>query len=321
MLERRFFNIVITYTTVWVVRRAAVHTKMNRPKVLVSNPTVPQIGFDLLQKYCDIIRIENENETKEEIISKVKGVDAIYWASRLKLDKDIIEAAGPQMKVVGTMSAGYNHIDVDELKKRGIKLGNTPNVLNNAVADIAVLLALAASRRIHEGRLKIENNQWDLGSQWMLGQDISGATVGIIGLGGIGQAIVKRLIPFEVQQFLYTGHREKVEGKELGAKFVSLDTLVRESDFVIVSCPLNSETEEMCNEDFFAKMKKTAVFVNISRGKVVHQPSLVKALRDGQIFAAGLDVMTPEPLPPDDELLKLPNAVIVPHLGSATKKN
>lgn len=301
------------------VGRVSLSSKMSRPKVLISNPTVPQIAFDLLQNYVDIIKIENDT-TKEEILSKVKGVDAIYWASRLKLDKEIIEAAGPQMKTVGTMSAGYNHIDVEELKKRGIHLGNTPVVLNNAVADMAILLALAASRRLHEGRLKIENNKWQPHNQWMLGQDIAGSTVGIIGLGGIGQAIVKRLKPFLVKEFIYTGHREKEEGKQLEAKFVSLDTLAKESDFVIVSCPLNSETEGMCNADFFSKMKKTAVFVNISRGNVVDQPALVKALKEGQIFAAGLDVMTPEPLPPDDELLKLPNAVIIPHLGSATQK-
>ncbi|KAJ8967070.1 hypothetical protein NQ314_003116, partial [Rhamnusium bicolor] len=278
---------------------------MSRPKVLVSNPTVPQIAFDLLGRYCEIIKIENE--TIEEILSKVKGVDAIFWASHLRLDKDIIDAAGSRMKTVGTMSAGYNHIDVEEIRKRGIHLGNTPEVLNNAVADVAVLLTLAASRRLHEGRLAIENNQWTPHCQWMLGQDIVGSTVGVIGLGGIGQAIVRRLKGFEVKQFLYTGHREKEEGKELGAKFVSLDTLTRESDFIIVACPLTPETEGMCNADFFSKMKKTAVFVNISRGQVVDQNALVKALKEGQIFAAGLDVMTPEPLSPTDELLKLPN--------------
>ncbi|KAJ8943551.1 hypothetical protein NQ318_023063 [Aromia moschata] len=295
-------------------------SETNRPKILVSNPTVPQVAFDLLEEYCIVTKAEDD--TREDILAKVKGVDAIFWATHLKLDKEILEAAGPQMKTVGTMSAGYDHIDVEELKKRGIKLANTPEVLNPAVADIAVLLTLAASRRLHEGRLALENGQWS--PKWdargMLGQDIIGSTVGIVGLGGIGQAIVQRLKAFNVGQFIYTGHREKEEGKKLGAKFVSLDTLIKESDIVIVSCPLTSETKHMFNAELFSKMKKTSVFVNISRGAIVDQEALVKALKEGQIFAAGLDVMTPEPLPPTDELLKLPNAVILPHLGSATKQ-
>ncbi|CAH1982890.1 unnamed protein product [Acanthoscelides obtectus] len=162
-------------------------------------------------------------------------------------------------------------------------------------------------------------NEWDrLHYQWILGQDINNSTVGIVGFGGIGQAIAKRLKGFEVRQILYTGHREKPEGKSLGAKFVSLDTLLRDSDYVIICAPLTKDTEDMCNEEFFSKMKKTAVFVNISRGRVVDQPALIKALKTGTIFAAGLDVMTPEPLPPDHELLKLPNIVLTPHRGIAT---
>ncbi|KAJ8945971.1 hypothetical protein NQ317_000372, partial [Molorchus minor] len=162
----------------------------NRPKVLISNPTVPQIAYDLLERFCEIVQVENDN--KEEVLSKVKGVHGIYWASHLRLDKDILDAAGDQLKTVSTMSSGYNHIDVQELKRRGIPLGNTPFVLDNAVAGI---------------------DQWKPHNRWLLGQDIAGSTVGIIGLGGIGQAIVKRLKGFNVGQFLYTGHREKDEGR------------------------------------------------------------------------------------------------------------
>ncbi|VEN62580.1 unnamed protein product, partial [Callosobruchus maculatus] len=255
---------------------------------------------------CQVIQLEKA--TEEEVLKHIAEVDALFWAPPLKLTKTVLDAAGCNMKTVATLSAGYNHIDIDELKKRGIKLGNTPRVLDAAVADLGVVLALAAARRLHEGRLKIENNEWKtVDYQWMLGQDICNSTVGIIGLGGIGQAVAKRLKGFDVKQILYTGHREKPEGKELGAKFVSLDTLVRDSDFVIVSVPLTKETEGMCNEEFFSKMKKTAVFVNISRGQVVDQPALIKALKNNIIFAAGLDVMTQEPLPADHEMVKLPN--------------
>ncbi|CAG9838704.1 unnamed protein product [Diabrotica balteata] len=291
---------------------------MNRWKVLVTNPTIQQCGLNLLRENgCQVTLLAIES--REEILKNVKGVDAIFWASGISLDAEILDVAGPQMKVIGCNSAGYNHLDIQEIKKRGIRLGNTPNVLDDAVADMAVLLTLAASRRLHEGRLKIERNEWEFYKWgWMLGQDIANSTVGIIGLGNIGQAIVERLKAFKVKQFLYTGHREKPEGAKLGAKFVSLNTLLEESDFVVVVVPLTSETKEMCNQEFFSKMKKTAVFVNVSRGQVVDQPALIDALKNGTIFAAGLDVMTPEPLPPDNELLKLPNVVLAPHVGSAT---
>lgn len=141
----------------------------------------------------------------------------------------------------------------------------------------------------------------------MLGQDISGSTVGIVGLGGIGQATLKRLKPFNVRKFLYTGHSEKEEGKKLGAEFVTLDQLVRDSDFIIISCPLTNETRNMFDDSLFDKMKKRAVLVNISRGAIVDQDALVRALKGNKIFAAGLDVMTPEPLPSNNELLALPN--------------
>lgn len=154
----------------------------------------------------------------------------------------------------------------------------------------------------------------------MLGQDMAGSTVGIVGLGGIGQAIVKRLVPFKVNKFLYSGHREKKEGKELGAHFVSLDTLVTESDYVIVACPLTEETKNMFDKDLFTKMKSTAVFVNISRGEVVKQDDLVEALKNRTIFAAGLDVMTPEPLSGDHELLRLPNCGMMKGVSGKTRK-
>ncbi|VEN58593.1 unnamed protein product [Callosobruchus maculatus] len=287
------------------------------PKVLVTCPNTPKMGITFLKENgCQIIMLEKSSE--EDVLKHIAEVDALLLAPPLKLTKRILDVAGGNMKTIATLSAGYDHIDVNDLKRRGIKLGNTPNVVNAAVADIAVLLALAAARRLHEGRLKIENNQWQSDYQWMLGQDVCNSTIGIVGLGGIGQAVAKRLKGFEVRQILYTGHREKPEGEDLGAKFVSLDTLLRDSDFVIICVPLTNETENMCNQDFFSKMKKTAVFVNISRGKVVDQPALIEALKNGTIFAAGLDVMTPEPLPPDHDLLKLPNVVLMPHLGTAT---
>ncbi|XP_076655283.1 glyoxylate reductase/hydroxypyruvate reductase [Halictus rubicundus] len=292
-----------------------------KPRVLVTSSDVPSEGIDLLRTKCDVTIIhDGMNTLREDVLQALPGHDAVFIAKHYNVNSEFLNIAGPTLKVVSTMSAGYDHLDVPEIKRRGIKVGNTPMVLSAAVAEIAVLLTLNAARRTHEGRLKLERGEVEHTLQWLLGQDLQGSTVGIVGLGNIGQAIVKRLKGFDVGRFIYTGHSRKKTGDELGAHFVSLDELLEQSDFVIVAVPLNNETRGLFNADTFGKMKKNAVFVNIGRGKVVNTDALVTALRTGTIFAAGLDVSDPEPLPPDHELLKLPNAVIIPHLGSATKK-
>nr|CAD7401005.1 unnamed protein product [Timema cristinae] len=311
---------------------------MGKKKVLVSHCEIPQPALDLLkEKYECIICPELPAPTRQQVLDRLPGVDAVFWWGKGSLDKEFLDKAGSSLKVLALMSAGYNHVDVTEVKARGIKLGNTPNVLDAAVADQAVLLALAAGRRMQEGRQRILDNQWDIARpQWLLGQQLKDSVVGIVGLGGIGQAISKRLRAFEISKLLYTGHKPKPEATTYSAEFVSLDTLLRESDYVLIACPLNSETRSMFNEGAFSKMKPNSILVNISRGEflmydlnsfrdeneeeVVDQSALVKALETGQIFAAGLDVMYPEPLPPDHKLLSLNNCVIVPHLGSATLK-
>ncbi|KAB0793707.1 hypothetical protein PPYR_13763 [Photinus pyralis] len=289
-----------------------------KKKVLISTNDVPQIGIDLLR--AEYNTTVNDVNTKASLVDKVPGVSALFWSTKVKLDVDILNAAGPQLEVVAAMSAGLDNIDVEELKRRNIKLSNTPGVLNAAVADIAVLLALAASRRLREGQMHIQNNTWAPNLRWMLGKDLKGSTVGIVGLGEIGKAIVKRLKAFEVHKFVYCGRAEKPEGKELGAEFVTFDDLLSRSDFVIASCPLMPETKEMFDETAFKKMKSTSIFVNIGRGGLVDQAALVKALKENTIFAAGLDVMVPEPLPSDHELVQLPNCFLSPHLGSATQQ-
>jgi len=308
----------VSITLVFVQATLAASTKMSRFKILIANPSVPKIAKELLEEKCEVI--VSTGYDKASILKNISGIDALFWAGS-QLDKEILDAAGPKLKVVATMSAGYNHIDIGELKNRNIKLGNTPKVLDNAVADVAMLLAMAASRRFTEGRQHIEQGTWInyFDTQWMLGQDIAGSTIGIVGLGGIGQAIAKRLKGLDVSKIVYTGHREKPEGKELGAQFVNLDTLTKDSDFIFLSAPLTNETNQMCNDDFFSKMKNTAILINVSRGQLVDQNALIKALKENKIFAAGLDVMTPEPLNKDSELLKLPNVVLTPHIGSATR--
>ncbi|KFQ96824.1 Glyoxylate reductase/hydroxypyruvate reductase, partial [Nipponia nippon] len=228
--------------------------------------------------------------------------------------------AGPGLKVISTLSVGFDHLSLEEIKKRGIRVGYTPDVLTDATAELSVALLLAACRRLPEAVEQVKNGGWTTWKPlWMCGYGLSDSTVGIIGLGRIGQAVARRLKPFGVKRFLYTGSRPKPESAaEFEAEFVPLTRLAEESDFIVVTCALTPATEGMCNKEFFGRMKKTSVFINTSRGAVVNQEDLYNALAHGQIAAAGLDVTTPEPLPTDHPLLSLKNCVILPHIGSAT---
>lgn len=290
-------------------------------RILVTHPQVPQEAIELLSRDCEVIVCQSLPLNRSEILEKAKGVHAFLWAGHEALNAEALDAAGPQLRAISTMSAGIDFVDVAEVKRRKIPLGHTPIVLNEAVADTAVGLLLAAARRFHEGRQKIETNNWkSYYLNWMLGQDVRDSVVGFYGFGGIAQAIAKRLSGFDIDSVLYTTRRrvsEEIE-QEYNAKKVDFDTLLAQSDFVIIASPLTTETAGVFNATAFGKMKKTAVLVNIARGGIVNQQDLYEALKTNQIFSAGLDVMTPEPLPPNDPLLTLPNVVLLPHLGSAT---
>ncbi|XP_055641818.1 glyoxylate reductase/hydroxypyruvate reductase-like [Toxorhynchites rutilus septentrionalis] len=291
-----------------------------RPKILVTNKETPEEGLKILREKCDIIFPESVPATRDEILKLIPGVDGILWVGHYALNGEVLDTGMPTLKSISTMSAGMDYVDIAEFKRRNFPLGFTPSVLSDAVADEAIGLMIAAGRRFHEGRLKIDRSEWSGGPQWMLGQDIKAKTIGIIGFGEIGQTIAKRLSGFNVKRILYSGRKPKPEGDKLRAKFVPQSELLRESDYVFISIPLNNSTRHLINETTLKEMKRSAVLINVARGEIVDQDALVAALKNGTIFAAGLDVMTPEPLPADSQLLKLPNAVIVPHLGSATRR-
>eukprot|EP01080_Neovahlkampfia_damariscottae_P005378 gene5378-9185_t len=220
------------------------------------------------------------------------------------------------------MSVGYDHIDLAACKNSNVIVGNTPGVLTDTTADLAVSLLLATSRRIPEGISSVKKGTWPLWKpEWLLGKDVSNSTVGIIGFGRIGQAFAKRMNKGFNCKILYTGfsgRKEDVE-KETNAKYVDLDTLLKESDFVSAHCGLSEKTKHFFNKDFFKKMKNDAIFINTTRGDCVNQDDLFDALKNQEILAAGLDVTTPEPISKDYKLVKLDNCVILPHLGSATR--
>ncbi|KAJ8715233.1 hypothetical protein PYW08_005214 [Mythimna loreyi] len=294
---------------------------MSLGRVLIVNKSFPVAGLKLLKNKVEpvvLMNMDYEPQSLPDIKDSIRGYDALIWNTKHKLTGEILDLAGPQLKVVSTMSSGTDHIDIPEVKKRGILLGNTPQVLDDAVADITVGLLIAAARRFKEGVQELESGEWKYGVQWMVGQDIAGSTVGIVGFGGIGQAVLRRLRGFDVAKFIYSGRSDKPQAKELGAERVPIDQLLRESDYVILACPLTKETKHLINADTLKTMKNTAVVINIARGEIVDQDALYTALVEKQIFAAGLDVVTPEPLSKDHPLVSLPNCYIIPHMGSAT---
>jgi len=283
---------------------------------------IPQEALSLLKQECEVSEWGNDLKliTPQELINQAKGKDGVVCILDDKIDKNVIDSIGPSLKAIATMSVGFDHIDLKECAARGIAVGNTPGVLTETTAELAVSLLLAAARRIPEGINAVKNGEWKhWRPTWLCGTDIFGSTVGIVGMGRIGLATAKRLKAFGCE-IIYSGTTPKPEADQLGAKFVDFDTLLKSSDFISVHCPLTPKTKNLFNDETFSKMKPSAIFVNTSRGPVVDQEALYKALKEGKIRAAGLDVTTPEPLPPSNPLLSLQNCVIVPHIGSATSK-
>ncbi|EEC08622.1 glyoxylate/hydroxypyruvate reductase, putative, partial [Ixodes scapularis] len=255
------------------------------------------------------------------LLQRIVDKDALFCLLTEKVDAQLLDAAGSTLKVVGTMSVGYDHIDVDECRKRRIAVGNTPHVLTDSTAELGIALLLATRRRLFEARSQIDSGAWAQTSwspMWMCGSEIRGTTGSTYFLFVSGLAILERLRAFKVSKFLYTSRSHKPTAEMEGAQFTRLDGLLRMSDIVIVTCTLTPETTGMFNREAFSLMKKTASFINISRGAVVDQDALYEALTTGKIASAGLDVMTPEPLAKDHPLVKLPNCVLLPHIGSAT---
>ncbi|CAB0011768.1 unnamed protein product [Nesidiocoris tenuis] len=300
----------------------ANYASMSKLKIFVTRSDFPKKSISFLEEKYDVDiwdSIKNGDISKKDFLSRVPGASGIFCSLNDKVDKDVVEAAGPSLKVVSTMSVGVDHVDREALKAKGIRLGYTPDVLTEATAELTLALLLATSRRLFEANRAIKDGEWTSpwAPLWMCGPALKGSTVGIFGFGRIGQSVARKLKAFEVSRILYGSAQEKPEGKQIGAVQVSLEELLRESDFVIVTCALSDRTRGLFNKEKFAQMKSTAIFINSSRGAVVNQEALYDALVSGTIRAAGLDVMTPEPLPKDHPLLGLSNFVL-PHIGSAT---
>jgi len=292
---------------------------MPRPKVFVTR-RIPDEGLNRIAAACDVdLWPDRLPPPADTLLARVKGCDGLVSLLTDRVDGPLLDAA-PRLRVVSNYAVGFNNVDVPACTARGVCVGNTPGVLTDATADTAVMLLLAAARRLGEATTDAKEGRWltwePLG--W-LGQDLVGRTLGVVGMGRIGFAVAKRLHHGWGMKVLYTEQVPRPEAdKEFGARRVDLDELLRESDFVSAHVDLNPSTKGMFGAEQFRKMKRTAVFINTARGPLVDQAALAEALRSGTIFAAGLDVTEPEPLPRGHELLGLPNCVIAPHVASAT---
>jgi glyoxylate reductase len=292
---------------------------MARPKVFVSR-RIPDEGLNAIRAVCEVdLWPDQLPPPADELVRRVRDCDGLVSLLTDRIDGALLDAA-PKLKVVSNYAVGFNNVDVPACTARGVCVGNTPGVLTDATADIAVTLLLAAARCIGAGAADAKSGKWltwePLG--W-LGQDLAGRTLGIVGMGRIGFAAAKRLHHGWGMKVLYTEQVPRPEAdKEFGAKRVELDELLAQSDFISAHVDLNPTTKGMFGAAQFKKMKRTAVFVNTARGPLVDQAALADALRSGTIFAAGLDVTDPEPLPTNHELYQLPNCIIVPHIASAT---
>lgn len=288
---------------------------MTKPKVFVTRE-IPDKGLDLVKEFCDAdIWPGDMPPARDVLLSRIRDVDGVLTLLTEKVDAEFMDAA-PNLKVISNMAVGVDNVDVAEATRRKIPVGNTPGVLTDATADMAFALLLSAARRVVEGEKFIRAGKWKTWDpKLLLGADLVGATLGIIGFGRIGQVVAKRAQGFDLHVVYYDPTAEPA----FGATPVDLDTLLRGSDFVSVHVPLLPETRHFINAETLSKMKSNAILVNTSRGPVVDQVALYNALKSHQIFAAALDVTDPEPLPANHPLLELENCLIVPHLGSASK--
>ena len=291
---------------------------MSKPRVLVTR-VIPDQGLNLVQDFCDVDLWTDELPPPREILlQRVHGVDGLLSLLTDRIDVEVMDAAGPQLKVISNHAVGFDNIDVPAATARGIPVGNTPGILTDATADFAFALLMAAARRVVEGERYVREGKWKTwGPSLLLGPDVHGATLGLVGFGRIGQAMAKRAQGFEMR-VLYHDPSSPAASPSLNAKSVDLETLLGESDFVSIHTPLTPETRGLMNRERFAIMKSTAVLINTARGPVIDPAALFDALSTHRIFAAALDVTDPEPIPMDSPLLTLDNLIVVPHIASAS---
>ena len=294
-------------------------SQSGRPRIAVTG-RIPQEGLEMLGEAGEVVAWTSlDVATVQQVHDLVRGADAAVTLLTTKVDDAFLDAAGPQLKVVANVAVGYNNIDVAACAARGVLATNTPGVLTEATADIAMSLILMTTRRLGEGERVIRNaTPWQWGMFYMLGSGIQGRQLGIIGMGDIGCALARRAKAFGMH-IAYSNRRPVAPPleAELGASVMSLDELLATSDVISINCPYNPATHHLIGAAQLASMKPTAFLINTARGPIVDEAALAAALTSGEIAGAGLDVFEEEPKV-HPGLLDCENAVLIPHLGSAT---
>lgn len=293
-------------------------------KVFVTRK-IPQEGIDMLTSKFNVTVWQSEfPPSKNEIIEMASDCQGLITLLSDPIDSELFNKL-PNLRVIAQYAVGYDNIDVTEASKRRIMVTNTPGVLTETTADLTWALILATARRIPEADRYVRNGKWNVawGPQLLLGVDIHGATLGIIGMGRIGQAVARRAKGFDMRVLYHSrSHNEDIAAleKQMKAKPATLETLLRESDIVSLHVPLTFETHHLIGRKEIDMMKQGAILINTSRGPVVNQDALFDALSTGKLAGAGIDVFSEEPIRKDDPLLNLENVVLAPHIGSASRK-
>ena len=289
-----------------------------KPHVAVTR-VIPDAGLDLIRDATEMRLWEDplppSPEALDELLTGAQGALTLLTD---KIDGPLLDRH-PDLKVVSNFAVGFDNVDVDAATERGVAVCNTPGVLTETTAEMAFTLMMAAARRVSEGVDYVRDGKWKTwGPTLLMGQDIVGATLGIVGFGRIGKELARMASGFNMKLLAYDPFQDPKAADEFGVTYVDLEQLLRESDFVSLHMALTDDTYQMISTDELKTMKPTAVLVNAARGPVIDTDALVSALQSGEIFAAGLDVTDPEPLPADHPLVALPSCTVVPHIASAT---
>jgi glyoxylate reductase len=285
-------------------------------KVLVTRG-IPEAGLSVLDPF-DVRVLHERPPERDELLEAVSGASGVLSTATETMDGEVMDAAGENLRIIANMAVGYDNVDVEAAGERGVVVTNTPGVLDETTADVAFMLLLAAARRLGEGERLLRAGKWEWwGPKQLMGRDVWGKRLGIIGFGRIGQALARRAKGFGMDILYHNRSRREETEQELGARYLELDDLLKTADFISIHTPLTPETTHLIGAQELRKMKPQAVLVNTSRGPVVDEAALADALADRRIFAAGLDVYEEEPTV-HPKLLELETVVLAPHIGSAS---